>query len=87
MLCIGLKLFSVDNSDKHLPNVKSDNMLFSEPLVTSRQYIAVCATPICIFFIDIDATQIISLIHFKEINSNIIPKIIEFCQIDDYNVG
>ena len=81
MLCTGIKFLTVRNTITNEFQAASNKQNFK------KQLIIACATPICIFFIDLDSAEIINLIDFKMRKLHMMPQLIEFQQIDNYIVN
>jgi hypothetical protein len=81
MLCTGIKFLTVRNTITNEFQAASNKQNFK------KQFIIACATPICIFFIDLDSAEIINLIDFKMRKLHMMPQLIEFQQIDNNRVN
>ena len=80
MLCTGIKFLTVRNVVTNQFQAASNEQYFK------KQFIIACATPVCLFFIDLDSAEIINLIEFNK-KLNIMPQLIEFQQIDNNKVN
>lgn len=89
LLCVGIKLLNVQhNSINNTNDAKSyENQYNLTDFDKNKQLIIACATPICIFFIDLDSIKVINLIDFKANGLNLMPQLIEFHQIDNNYVS
>lgn len=81
MLCMGIELLKIRNRVTNPYQSASNEQHFE------KQYIIACATPTCVFFIDLDSADIINLIDFKIKKLSIMPQLIEFDQSDNNNVS
>lgn len=84
-LCIGLKVFNIGSNSRIEFNRTRKN----------SNYIIVCGTPVCLFFIEYSTGSLIYLIDFKEVsfrkNLNnsmfIMPQTINFCLADNKQIN